>query len=109
MREAIQTVIEALESRNYEAAYEAFNELPQDVRGPLALDWGVDTTIVDLWNGRVGQYDRNGLIEVLKGRVSNDPVGYEERVLQLEREGLTTSDAQSVADVEFAKAARKSA
>lgn len=30
-----------------------------------------------------------------------DPPGYAERVRELEEEGLTTSDAQAVADVEF--------
>lgn len=30
-----------------------------------------------------------------------DPPGYAERVRELEEEGLTTSDAQGVADVEF--------
>lgn len=30
-----------------------------------------------------------------------DPPGYAARVRQLEREGLTTSDAQGVADAEF--------
>lgn len=31
----------------------------------------------------------------------NDPFGYAERVRELEAEGMTTSDAQGVADVEF--------
>ena len=30
-----------------------------------------------------------------------DPPGYAERVSELEREGMTTSDAQGVADAEF--------
>lgn len=33
----------------------------------------------------------------------NDPKGYAKRVRELEAEGLTTSDAQAVADAEFAK------
>lgn len=36
-----------------------------------------------------------------------DPPGYAKRVRQLEAEGLTTSDAQGVADAEFAKAKRR--
>lgn len=40
-----------------------------------------------------------------------DPPGYAERVRELENEGLCTSDAQGVADVEFAdrRAARRRA
>lgn len=33
----------------------------------------------------------------------NDPLGYAERVRELEAEGMTTSDAQAVADAEFQK------
>ena len=36
-------------------------------------------------------------------RYPADPPGYAERVRELEDEGLCTSDAQGVADVEFAK------
>ena len=36
-------------------------------------------------------------------RYPADPPGYPERVRELEAEGLCTSDAQGVADVEFAK------
>jgi len=39
----------------------------------------------------------------------NDPYGYAERVRELEAEGLTTSDAQSEADVEFAEQAAERA
>lgn len=37
-------------------------------------------------------------------RISIDPPGYADRVRQLEAEGMTTSDAQAVADVEYARA-----
>lgn len=37
-------------------------------------------------------------------RYPADPIGYAERVRELEREGMTTSDAQGCADVEFSKA-----
>ena len=36
------------------------------------------------------------------GRYPNDPEGYAERVRQLEAEGLDTSDAQGIADMEQA-------
>jgi hypothetical protein len=39
----------------------------------------------------------------------NDPPGYAKRVRELEAEGMTTSDAQAVADVEFAKKEAKTA
>ncbi len=37
-------------------------------------------------------------------RYQLDPIGYPERVRELEREGMSRSDAQGCADVEFAKA-----
>lgn len=39
----------------------------------------------------------------MNARFSLDPPGYAKRVRQLEREGLCTSDAQGVADVEFSR------
>lgn len=33
--------------------------------------------------------------------MSLDPPGYAERVAELEAEGMTTSDAQAIADIEF--------
>lgn len=38
----------------------------------------------------------------MNSRYPMDPPGYAKRVRKLEKEGLTTSDAQGVADVEFA-------
>jgi hypothetical protein len=43
------------------------------------------------------------LSAVHSGDAPNDPPGYAKRVRELEAEGLTTSDAQAVADAEFSK------
>jgi hypothetical protein len=45
--------------------------------------------------------DRAARIRADAKRYPLDPVGYAERVRELEAEGMCTSDAQGVADVEF--------
>ena len=68
----IEATVRHLEERDYEAAYSSWAEVPTEVSGSLNLDWGVDTTIRDLWNGWATDSDRKAVIGVLRQKGGSD-------------------------------------